>query len=173
MTTLDAAGDRLLEPLRNNRFSVVLFNAASKVGDFSIVWHLCGLLYAIGSLDRAREALALSLALGVESLIVNQGIKRLFRRERPTTSGDHRFDVRTPSTSSFPSGHASSATFAAVILTTYSGFPVAVLWIAIAVVVALSRVVVRIHHLSDILGGIVTGAALSIPAVIILTSLFS
>jgi undecaprenyl-diphosphatase len=143
------------------------------VGDFSIVWHLCGLLYAIGSLDRAREALVLSLALGVESLIVNQGIKRLFRRERPTTSGDHRFDVRTPSTSSFPSGHASSATFAAVILTTYSGFPVAVLWIAIAVVVALSRVVVRIHHLSDILGGIVTGAALSIPAVIILTSLFS
>jgi undecaprenyl-diphosphatase len=173
MTTLDAAGDHLLEPLRNNRFSIVLFNAASKVGDFSIVWHLCGLLYAIGSLDRAREALVLSLALGVESLIVNQGIKRLFRRERPTTSGDHRFDVRTPSTSSFPSGHASSATFAAVILTTYSGFPVAVLWIAIAVVVALSRVVVRIHHLSDILGGIVTGAALSIPAVIILTSLFS
>ena len=173
MTTLDAAGDRLLEPLRNNRFSVVLFNAASKVGDFSIVWHLCGLLYAIGSLDRAREALALSLALGVESLIVNQGIKRLFRRERPTTSGDHRFDVRTPSTSSFPSGHASSATFAAVILTSYSGFPIAVLWIAIAVVVALSRVVVRIHHLSDILGGIVTGVLLSIPAVIILTSLFS
>jgi len=173
MTALDAAGDRLLEPLRNNRFSVVLFNAASKVGDFSIVWHLCGLLYAIGSLDRAREALALSVALGVESLIVNQGIKRLFRRERPTTSGDHRFDVRTPSTSSFPSGHASSATFAAVILTTYSGLPLAVLWIAIAVVVALSRVVVRIHHLSDILGGIVTGALLSIPAVIILTSLFS
>jgi undecaprenyl-diphosphatase len=173
MTTLDAAGDRLLEPLRNNRFSVVLFNAASKVGDFSIVWHLCGLLYAIGSLDRAREALALSIALGVESLIVNQGIKRLFRRERPTTSGDHRFDVRTPSTSSFPSGHASSATFAAVILTTYSGFPLAVLWIAIAVVVAISRVVVRIHHLSDILGGIVTGTLLSIPAVILLTSLFS
>jgi membrane-associated phospholipid phosphatase len=173
MTALDAAGDRLLEPLRNNRFSVVLFNAASKVGDFSIVWHLCGLLYAIGSLDRVREALALSVALGIESLIVNQGIKRLFRRERPTTSGDHRFDVRTPSTSSFPSGHASSATFAAVILTSYSGFPIAVLWIAIAVVVALSRVVVRIHHLSDILGGIVTGALLSIPAVIILTSLFS
>ncbi len=173
MTALDVAGDRLLEPLRNNRLSVVLFNAASKVGDFSIVWHLCGLLYAIGSLDRAREALALSIALGVESLIVNQGIKRLFRRERPTTSGDHRFDVRTPSTSSFPSGHASSATFAAVILTTYSGFPLAVLWIAIAVVVALSRVVVRIHHLSDILGGIVTGTLLSIPAVILLTSLFS
>lgn len=173
MTALDAAGDRILEPLRNNRFSVRFFNAASTVGDFSIVWHICGALYAIGSMDRAQQALALSMALGAESLIVNQGIKRLFRRERPTQSGDHRFEVRTPSTSSFPSGHASSATFAAVILTSYTGFPWAALWIAIAVVVALSRVVVRIHHLSDIIGGIVTGAILSIPAVIVVTSLLA
>ncbi|MGA0117929.1 MAG: phosphatase PAP2 family protein [Ilumatobacteraceae bacterium] len=173
MTSLDAAGDRILEPLRNNRSSIRLFNLASKVGDFSIVWHLCGVLYAIGSLDRAKEALALSVALGIESLIVNQGIKRLFRRERPTTSGDHRFDVRTPSTTSFPSGHASSATFAAALLTSYTGLPLALLWASIAIVVALSRVVVRIHHLSDILGGIVTGAALSVPAIIVLSALFS
>lgn len=173
MTSLDAAGDRILEPLRNNRSSIRLFNLASKVGDFSIVWHLCGVLYAIGSLDRAKEALALSVALGIESLIVNQGIKRLFRRERPTTSGDHRFDVRTPSTTSFPSGHASSATFAAALLTSYTGLPLALLWVSIAIVVALSRVVVRIHHLSDILGGIVTGAALSVPAIIVLSALFS
>jgi len=173
MTAIDDAGDRILEPLRNNRFSVVVFNAASKVGDFSIVWHLCGLLYAIGSMQRAKEALALSAALGIESLIVNQGIKRLFRRERPTMSGDHRFDVRTPSTSSFPSGHASSATFAAVILTTYTGFPLAFVWFGVAVIVALSRVVVRIHHLSDILGGVVTGALLSIPAVLLVTPLIA
>lgn len=173
MSSLDDAGDRLLEPLRNNRVSVRLFNIASTVGDFSVVWHMCGIAYAIGSLHRLREAIALSIALGLESLIVNQGIKRLFRRERPTTSGDHRFDVRTPSTSSFPSGHASSATFAAVILISYTGFPIAVIWIAIAAIVALSRVVVRIHHLSDIIGGIVTGALLSIPAVAVLSSVFA
>lgn len=173
MSSLDNAGDRLLEPLRNNRVSVRLFNIASTVGDFSVVWHMCGIVYAIGSLQRLREAIALSVALGLESLIVNQGIKRLFRRERPTTSGDHRFDVRTPSTSSFPSGHASSATFAAVILISYTGFPIAVIWITIAAIVALSRVVVRIHHLSDIIGGIVTGALLSIPAVAVLSSVFA
>ena len=173
MTTFDDAGDRLLEPLRNNSLSVRFFNAASTVGDFSIVWHIIGLLYAIGSLHRLREAIALSLALGAESLIVNQGIKRIFRRERPTTSGDHRFDVRTPSTSSFPSGHASSATFAAAILASYTGWPLVLLWVAIALVVALSRVVVRIHHLSDIVGGIITGAILSVPALVILSSVFS
>lgn len=173
MTALDDAGDRLLEPLRNSRSMVRLFNTASTVGDFSIIWHVCGIIYAIGSVQRAKEALALSIALGVESLIVNQGIKRLFRRERPTTSGDHRFDVRTPSTSSFPSGHASSATFAAIILTSYTGFPLVLVWVALALTVALSRVVVRIHHLSDILGGMVTGAVLAIPAVAVVTALLA
>lgn len=171
MTTFDEAGDRVLEPLRNHRATNALFGFASKVGDFSVVWHVVGLVRAIGSVDRLQQALALSIALGFESLIVNQGIKKLFKRERPTTSGDHRFDVRTPSTSSFPSGHASSATFAAIVLTSFTGFPLVLLWAGIALVVALSRVVVRIHHLSDIVGGIVTGALLGGIAIPIISSL--
>ena len=170
MTTFDEAGDRVLEPLRNHRSTNALFVFASTVGDFSVVWHVVGLMRAIGSVDRLQQALALSIALGFESLIVNQGIKKLFRRERPTTSGDHRFDVRTPSTSSFPSGHASSATFAAIVLTSFTGWPLVLLWAGIALVVALSRVVVRIHHLSDIVGGVVTGAVLGAIAVPIISS---
>jgi undecaprenyl-diphosphatase len=170
MSAFDSAADRILEPLRNNKASVALFGFASTVGDFSIVWHSVGLLRSIGSIERLQQAIALSIALGGESLIVNQGIKRLFRRERPTTSGDHRFEVRTPSTSSFPSGHASSATFAAIILTSFTGFPLVLIWCSIALIVALSRVVVRIHHLSDIVGGIATGAILGGIAVPIITS---
>lgn len=171
MSSFDEAGDRVLEPLRNHRSTNALFGLASKVGDFSLVWHVVGLVRAIGSVDRLQQALALSIALGFESLIVNQGIKKLFKRERPTTSGDHRFDVRTPSTSSFPSGHASSATFAAIVLTSFTGWPLVLLWAGIALVVALSRVVVRIHHLSDIVGGIVTGAVLGAIAVPIISAL--
>lgn len=171
MSVFDEAGDRILEPLRKNRCSIALFGFASTVGDFSVVWHVVGIIRSIGSVTRLQESLALSIALGVESLIVNQGIKRLFRRERPTTSGDERFDVRTPSTSSFPSGHASSATFAAVILTSFTGMPLALLWGTIALVVALSRVVVRIHHLSDIVGGIVTGAVLGSVALPIINNI--
>ncbi len=170
MSAFDTAGDRILEPLRNNKFSIALFGFASTVGDFSIVWHVIGLVRAIGSIQRLHEAIALTLALGVESLIVNQGIKRIFRRERPTASGDERFEVRTPSTSSFPSGHASSATFAAIILASFTGIPLALLWCGIALIVALSRVVVRIHHLSDIVGGIVTGAVLGSIAVPIIST---
>lgn len=170
MSSFDDAGDRFLEPLRTHTLTNRLFGFASTIGDFSIVWHLIGFSRAIGSTERLQQALALTIALGVESLIVNQGIKRLFRRERPTTTGDHRFDIRTPRTSSFPSGHASSATFACVLLTSFTGFPAAFLWIAIGAIVALSRVVVRIHHLSDIVGGVVTGAVLGSVALPIVNS---
>lgn len=140
------------------------------MGDFSLVWHATGLLRAIGSTQRLREALVLSAALGVESLVVNQGIKKMFRRSRPTTSGDDRFTVRTPSTSSFPSGHASSAAFAVVVLTSFSGWALMPLWMSIAAVVALSRVVVRIHHLTDVVAGVATGALLGAIALPIVTA---
>ncbi len=52
---------------------------------------------------------------------MNQGIKRLFDRERPTETGDERYEVRRPSTSSFPSGHASAAAFNATVLTGLDG----------------------------------------------------
>ena len=169
--SFDSAGDRILEPLRANSITKTVFGIASTVGDFSIIWHVTGLIYAIGSLQRFHQAIALSIALGAESIIVNQGVKRIFRRERPTVSGDDRFDVRQPSTSSFPSGHASSATVAAIILIWMTGFPLAILWIIMAGVVALSRVVVRIHHLSDIVGGVITGTILGAIAVPIISSI--
>jgi undecaprenyl-diphosphatase len=171
MNRIDAVGDALLEPLRQRKFFVACFGVASTVGDFSIAWHIIGFARAVGSMERLWQAVALSVALGIESLIVNQGIKRMFRRERPTTSGDHRFDIRTPSTSSFPSGHASSATFAVFILISYTGFPLGLLWIGLALVIALSRVVVRIHHATDILGGIMTGAILGSIAVPLISAI--
>jgi undecaprenyl-diphosphatase len=167
---IDSAAEKATEPLRNNRVTNKIFGTASHVGDFSLVWHAIGLLRAVGSMDRFYEALALSIALGFESLIVNQGIKRLFRRERPTVDGDERFNIRRPRTSSFPSGHASSATFAAILLTSFSSGPIIILWWTIAAIVAISRIVVRIHHASDILGGIVTGAVLGTIAVPIVHS---
>lgn len=171
MTSFDDSADRILEPLRVNRLSKAIFGFASTIGDFSVLWHIIGFTRAVGSIERLQQALALSIALGAESLIVNQGVKRLFRRERPTTSGDHRFEVRTPRTSSFPSGHASSATFAAILLTSFTGLPWAIVWICAAAIVALSRVIVRIHHASDIIGGIATGAILGSVALPIVSAI--
>lgn len=158
----DRWGDGLLEKLRGNRLADPVFRAASFLGDFSVIWHLIGIARAIIDPSVWRQSLLMSAMIAVESLFVNQGLKRLFRRTRPTERGDPRFLVRRPSTSSFPSGHSSAAFFAAAILTTATGRDLAPLWYAIATIVALSRVYVRIHHASDVVAGAGVGAVLGL-----------
>ena len=106
----------------------------------------------------------LALALGAESLLVNQGLKRLFKRPRPTAEGDPRYPVRRPLTSSFPSGHASAAAFTAVLLTSWDGKRSAPLWWTLASTVAVSRAYVRIHHASDVVAGMAVGTVLGLGA---------
>jgi undecaprenyl-diphosphatase len=158
--SFDAWADAQLERLRGNRVSDVVFTTASELGDFSLIWHLVGATRGLTSEHHANQAFVFSALIGAESLIVNQGIKRLFRRVRPTEAGDPRYPVRKPSTSSFPSGHASSAFFAATVLTAWGGAVTAPVWFSLAAVVGTSRAYVRIHHASDIVGGAVVGLAL-------------
>ena len=156
----DTAADALLEQLRDHPLADRLFLTASHLGDFSLIWHLASLIRGIAR-RRPDQTIALAVALGLESLAVNQGVKRLFRRTRPTTSGDMRLQVRQPSTSAFPSGHASAAAFAAATLIAWDGRRWAPLWISIAAIVGVSRAYVKIHHASDVVGGAVTGLALA------------
>ena len=86
-------------------------------------------------------------------------LKSFFRRRRPgTVDFVHRLPLRQPRTSSFPSGHATSAFSAAALLSEED-----VLWplyYAIAAVVATSRVYVKMHHASDVVAGAALGAAM-------------
>ncbi|MFZ4810177.1 MAG: phosphatase PAP2 family protein [Ilumatobacteraceae bacterium] len=161
VAAFDRRVDAALEPLRSTRGVTRVFHLASTVGDFSLVWQVIGLVYGIGIRHDWRATLWFAALIAIESLIVNQGIKRLFRRTRPTETGDPRLQVRKPRTSSFPSGHASSAFFAATMLTVWSSWPWALLWFTIAFVIAISRAVVRIHHPSDVVGGMITGLVLA------------
>ncbi len=166
VAAFDERADRALEPWREQRGIDRMFHLASQYGDFSLIWQVIGAVYGLGVRREWREWLLFAALLGAESLIVNQVIKRFFRRTRPTQAGDPRFPVRAPRTSSFPSGHASSAFFAASVLTVWSSWTYAPVWFAIAAVVALSRAIVRIHHPSDVLGGMVIGLVLAQVAII-------
>lgn len=161
VSTFDARADAGLEHIRDHRASELVFRTASVVGDFSVVWHVAGLIYGLAGDGDLWHSVGFSVLMGAESVIVNQGIKRLFRRTRPTETGDPRYTVRKPRSSSFPSGHASSAYFAATLLTVWTGGAWAPLWFTIAFIVAISRAVVRIHHPSDVVGGIVVGLVLA------------
>jgi membrane-associated phospholipid phosphatase len=157
----DRRVDELLEHLRGNPVADRVFAAATHAADFSMVWHVIGIVRGLRT-GRTDQVIVLSVLVGAESLIVNQGIKRLFRRDRPTTTGDDRLPVRRPRTSSFPSGHASSAAFAATVLSAWDGPPLRALWFQIAAIVGISRAYVRIHHGSDVVAGAAVGVVLGL-----------
>jgi membrane-associated phospholipid phosphatase len=160
----DRLVDDALERVRGHPVADTVFTTASWLGEFSLVWHVANVARGLSGGRRARQVPVLAMLLGGESLLVNQGLKRLFRRARPTVAGDPRFPIRRPVTSSFPSGHASAAAFNAVLLTGWDGRRSAPLWWGLALVVATSRAYVRIHHPSDVVAGLATGAALGVAA---------
>jgi undecaprenyl-diphosphatase len=160
----DQWADEALERVRGHRVADTVFTTATALGDFSLIWHITNVARGLTSERRAAQVPALALALGVESLIVNQGLKRVFGRTRPTVDGDPRYPVRRPLTSSFPSGHASAAAFNAVVLTAWDGRRSAPLWWTLASVVGVSRAYVRIHHASDVVAGMAVGAVLGVVA---------
>jgi undecaprenyl-diphosphatase len=99
-----------------------------------------------------------TIGLAIESAVVNGPVKMLFRRTRPVHEGPRPHRLRTPRSSSFPSGHATAAFFGAALLR--DDDPWWPVYYAMAVIVAASRVHVKIHHASDVIGGVAIGIAL-------------
>lgn len=156
----DDGVDRAFDAIRGHPVADRVMYGASALGDFSLLWHLAGVSRALlGDQKAEKEAARLAGALLVETALINAGVKSLFRRSRPAWEQHRTRGLRKPRSSSFPSGHATSAFMAATLLAT--GRPRSrPLWFALAAVVASSRVHVRIHHGSDVAAGAVIGVVL-------------
>jgi undecaprenyl-diphosphatase len=156
----DDAVDHWFEKhLRGRRVADAVMYTASALGDHGIIWLSLALLQAGRSQqDWRRPLLRAAAGLGIESALVNGPVKWMFRRTRPVHHEPRPRPLRQPRTSSFPSGHATAAFFGAALLRDDDAlWP---LYYVIALVVAASRVHVRIHHASDVLGGIAMGVVL-------------
>ncbi len=155
---LDETVDRAFDRIRGNPVADRAFYAITELGDFGLLWMLIGAVRALRGDEEIEEFVRLAVAMGVESVLVNGIIKTAFKRERPVTQQERPHNLRIPLTTSFPSGHASSAMTAAILLG--QGRRTAPLYVALGLMVAFSRVYVRIHHASDVLGGLAVGAVL-------------
>ena len=155
---VDAAAEQLAERLRGIPVFDRIFYGLSTYGDHGILWHIIGVLRAVAGIDTPRQAAELSGGLGIEAAIVNGPVKEIFRRERPVADYERPLQLRTPRTSSFPSGHASAGMFAAVLLADRDRrrWP----WYLLGAAMGWSRVHVRIHHGSDVVGGAIVGLVL-------------
>lgn len=156
----DREVDAALDRLRGNPVADRVFYGASALGDHSFVWLVLGAWRGLRSRSQHRRAAAVRIGfgLGFESALVNGVVKSFFRRSRPVHVGERPLWLRQPRTSSFPSGHATSAFTAAGLLAEHDRrWPA---YYALALVVATSRAYVRIHHASDVAVGVAVGVGL-------------
>lgn len=109
--------------------------------------------------SRALGAVLVAVAIVAESL--NQGLKFLFRRDRP----DAFFDVVPLTTYAFPSGHAMASTavygMIAIIVARLRPALAPLLWIAtplLVLAIGASRIILGVHWTTDVLAGFAAGA---------------
>jgi undecaprenyl-diphosphatase len=154
----DDAVDRWVDRYRRPELDPLLYGLSS-AADHSLLWITVGALRAARRGDPAT-GLRFAAALGAESALTNGLIKLAFRRIRPPSAppGPLPYGLHRPRTSAFPSGHATSAFMAAMLLS--EGTRAAPAYFALASLVAASRVYVRMHHASDTVAGALLGLAL-------------
>nr|WP_325212711.1 phosphatase PAP2 family protein [uncultured Oscillibacter sp.] len=119
------------------------------------------LLAALLLLSRRRRAWGLSAAcaLTLDLIACNIVLKPLVGRVRPFAfRPDLPLLVPPPGDASFPSGHTAAA-FAVVFALKTAGSPLWLPALALAAVTAFSRLYLYVHWPSDVLGGMLLGAA--------------
>ncbi len=154
--------DRRVDAAVESRRSPALdrvFYLLSSAADHSLLWLIIGAARSLRHGD-LRFATRFAAAMGFESALTNGAVKAAFNRGRPIVphapAGPLPYGLHQPITSSFPSGHATAAFTAVTLLRGRHRTP----WYLLAAAVASSRVYVRMHHASDVIGGAALGLLL-------------
>jgi undecaprenyl-diphosphatase len=138
-----------------------LMRALTIAGRAGALW---GVIAALAFLVTGFEPynLLVPWAAVAASWTLAEGAKFLFNRARPFISDTEIAPlIKTPSSSSFPSGHSATAAAGAIALSAvYPAF--APVFILSGVLVALSRVYLGVHYPIDVLAGFLLGTATAV-----------
>jgi undecaprenyl-diphosphatase len=143
--------------------------AATRGGD-GWLWYAMGLVIALaGGPDRFRALGAAVVAVSVGTAL-QLALKRTCGRKRPCALAPHCWTTLLPPDKfSFPSGHTITAfAVASSVGVFYPGVLPGLLFCAASV--GLSRIMLGMHFLSDVLAGAVLGTALGYTAAVALSS---
>ena len=166
VSSVDDWVDGVFEPLRGRPVVDAAAKVITGVGDHGWLWTgITGWRGRRSGPARRQAVRALGVA-GISSTLVNAGIKQIVGRDRPDTS-DLRISntgvpVRAPKTSSFPSGHTLAAFCSAAVLSRPGDRAGNSLLYTAAGLIGVSRIHLRAHHASDVVGGMIIGTTLGL-----------
>ena len=134
-------------------------------GDSWFMLPVMGLIWLAGDGLWKWRMLVMAIAICITALVA-VGLKQLIRRRRP--DGEWGLVYRSTDPHSFPSGHAARMVMLTILsFATGPGWLTA-LFLIWTPLVALARVAMGVHYLSDVVGGALLGAAFGIMFVMIL-----
>ena len=131
--------------------------AASSAGNLGVIWFAICLPFLIYAPTR-MTGVNIILALGLTELVCEFMIKRLVKRERPSTYlADEEQLIHRPKYYSFPSGHTSASFCVVAVAAMKCEWYITLIIFFIAFMISASRVYLRVHYLSDVLVGAILG----------------
>jgi undecaprenyl-diphosphatase len=144
--------------------------AATRMGD-GWIWYSLGAILLLDGGPQRYAAVGASMLAGLVGVLVFKGLKRISRRQRPCQFEPHCWSkVLPPDQFSFPSGHTMTA-FAIALVVSYFYPSLQTPMYFLAISIAVSRVVLGMHFLSDVLAGVVLGVALGCASITAFASL--
>lgn len=138
-----------------NKYLDRLMPIVTSMGNLGIIWIALAIVLL---LDKPYKTIGVIVILTlIISTVVGEGIvKHMVRRVRPCNEKNIALLISKPISYSFPSGHTSSSFAVAGVLSMYFS-EYKIIFMAIAFLIALSRLYLYVHYPTDIIGGIIIG----------------
>jgi undecaprenyl-diphosphatase len=144
--------------------------AATRMGD-GWLWYGLGIMLLLFGGAQRFAAIGAAGSAAIVGIGVFKLLKRLSQRPRPCQIEPHCWSkVLPPDKFSFPSGHTMTAFSIALVISYYYPSLESTLFL-IALSISVSRIVLGMHFLSDVLAGMVLGVAVGCAAITAFASL--
>jgi len=144
--------------------------ASTRMGD-GWIWYGLGLMLLAYGGPQRFAAIGAAGSAAVLGIFVFKALKRLSQRPRPCQIEPHCWSkVLPPDKFSFPSGHTMTA-FSIALVVSYFYPSLEGMLFFLALSIAVSRIVLGMHFLSDVLAGMVMGVALGCASITAFASL--
>lgn len=158
LLSLDNAVLKFLSVTLKNPVFDIIMPFITKINNHGEVWILLSIILMINkNVVVKRLGVTILIAVAMGYLAGEAGLKNLIGRQRPIGDEyDFNFIIPKPASFSFPSGHTASS-FAALGVCLLKKARYRYWVMALASLIAFSRLYLHVHYPSDVLGGIVLG----------------